>query len=227
MNQFDSVASIYDLIHGDKSYRAECEILKELIYQYQPAAKTLLDVACGTGSHLEFFDSFDCCGLDLNASLISVAQKKGLNAVCGDMRDFNLHQQFDVITCLFGSIAHNMSFEELVKTFSCFRRHLSSQGIILVEPWLFFGQFKEQIASRIISQDIEVLSKNTVSGQIARMEKVYTVNGNKINSSISIFCFTYLEYIKAAEQAGFVCRHVNQNLEFCNGLLLLNVENKA
>ncbi len=42
----------YDLIYGDnKDYKGESEVVIRFIDKYNPGAKTLLDVGCGTGGH--------------------------------------------------------------------------------------------------------------------------------------------------------------------------------
>ena len=52
---YDKSARIYDLLYtgtGIKDYATEAAELNQIITQACPAARTLLDVACGTGAHL-------------------------------------------------------------------------------------------------------------------------------------------------------------------------------
>ena len=46
-------AELYDKIYGFKDYAQEAEAIHQTIQRFKPGAKTLLDVACGTGKHLE------------------------------------------------------------------------------------------------------------------------------------------------------------------------------
>jgi ubiquinone/menaquinone biosynthesis C-methylase UbiE len=41
-----------------------------------PGAKTVLDVACGTGEHLRYLQDFNRTGPDLNPELLRVARMK-------------------------------------------------------------------------------------------------------------------------------------------------------
>ncbi|MBA2616521.1 MAG: class I SAM-dependent methyltransferase, partial [Actinobacteria bacterium] len=47
-------ARVYDALYSTfKDFVAEAERVHELIQSRKPGARTLLDVACGTGAHLE------------------------------------------------------------------------------------------------------------------------------------------------------------------------------
>ena len=50
---FTETAELYDLFFEWKDYAGEAEKLHELIQSRSPGAGSLLDVACGTGRHLE------------------------------------------------------------------------------------------------------------------------------------------------------------------------------
>ena len=52
-NIFERSAHIYDAYYRFLDYPAASRQLYALIQQLNPNAKTLLDVACGTGKHLE------------------------------------------------------------------------------------------------------------------------------------------------------------------------------
>ena len=50
---FSESAAWYDRFYGTKDYAGEAQLVSALIRRHQPRARTLLDVACGTGRHLE------------------------------------------------------------------------------------------------------------------------------------------------------------------------------
>ena len=80
------------------------------------ADATLLDVACGTGRHLEYFvREASCVGLDIEPGLLAVAGRRcpGVELVPGDMTDFELGRTFDAVTCLFSSIGYVRTVEGL------------------------------------------------------------------------------------------------------------------
>ena len=50
------LAKYYDLIYSWKDYKKEVENINKLILKYkQSRGKRLLEVACGTGHHLQYF----------------------------------------------------------------------------------------------------------------------------------------------------------------------------
>ena len=132
-------AAYYDRIYAAKDYKAE---VKRLLAGLPPPPRDcprLLDVACGTGRHLEYLkESYDVVGLDLDEDMLAQARERnpGMMFFRGDMVDFNLNKQFDVVTCLFSSIGYVRSLEGLRLAVGCFRRHVRPEGVLVVEPWL-------------------------------------------------------------------------------------------
>jgi len=137
---YKSLAKYYDFIYTWKDYKKEAEVITRLINENKLSAENkLLDVACGTGAHLEYFvDNFDCVGVDLNPEMLEVAKEKAPKAkfYSADMIDFDLKQKFDAVICLFSSIGYVKKEENLRKTIACFVKHLKKGGIVIIEPWL-------------------------------------------------------------------------------------------
>ena len=103
-------AAFYDAIYSFKDYAAESARLIALIAAHKRSrGRRLLDVACGTGSHLQHLSKhFEAEGLDASAEQLAIARAKcsGFAFHRGDMIDFDLGRQFDVVTCLFSSIGY-------------------------------------------------------------------------------------------------------------------------
>jgi ubiquinone/menaquinone biosynthesis C-methylase UbiE len=130
---------LYDLEYSFKDYATESATVERIIRERNPGAKTLLDVACGTGRHLEHLQaSFACEGADLDEGLLDIARKRvpGVPLHHADMRDFDLGWRFDAITCLFSAVGFVGGTEGLAATAHAFARHLNPGGVALVEPWL-------------------------------------------------------------------------------------------
>ena len=122
-----------------KDYAGEAARLTELIRARNPSARTLLDVACGTGKHLEALRSeFEVEGVDIDEGLLAIARGR-LGSVplhTADMRDFDLGRRFDAVTCLFSAIGHVADGDELDAAVASMARHLEPGGVLIVEPWL-------------------------------------------------------------------------------------------
>lgn len=129
---------LYDLEYSFKDYAAEAQQLERLVRERHPEAATLLDVACGTGKHLEHLRGhFACEGVDLDEGLLAVARTRvpDVPLHVGDMRDFDLGREFDVVTCLFSAIGFVGGPTGLTAAAGTLARHLAPGGILLVEPW--------------------------------------------------------------------------------------------
>ena len=137
---YAEMAQYYDRIYSFKDYAAETEKLIGWIETHrQSNGVRLLDIACGTGRHLEHLSkSFDAEGLDLSPELLELAQERnpGMTFHCGDMRTFDLASSYDAITCLFSSIGYMTTIEDLGKAVANMARHLVPGGVLIVEPWL-------------------------------------------------------------------------------------------
>jgi SAM-dependent methyltransferase len=136
---FTQSAEIYDLIYSWKDYTAEAEKVRAMIDTHKlSAGRALLDVACGTGRHLELLKPhFDVEGLDLDDALLTVARRRipGVTFHQGDMLSFALGRAFDAITCLFSSIGYMKTLDGLHQAVGTMAAHLERGGVLLVEPW--------------------------------------------------------------------------------------------
>ena len=129
---------LYDLEYSFKDYAGEAQTLERLVRERHPQAATLLDVACGTGKHLEHLRAhFACEGVDLDEGLLAVARERvpDVPLHVGDLRDFDLGRQFDVVTCLFSAIGFVGGPAGLAAAAGTLARHLAPGGVLLVEPW--------------------------------------------------------------------------------------------
>lgn len=138
-------ADVYDAIYSQKNYEAEAQALKGFVAKYQKSnGNELLDIACGTGLHLPYLvDDYQVTGVDLSTQQLESARKRlpKLNFVQGDMRDFDLHHQFDVVTCLFSSIGYVHPYDDLAGAVKNMSGHLKPGGVLFIEPWLQPGVF--------------------------------------------------------------------------------------
>jgi len=139
---YSQSAKYYDLIYSQfKDYEKETQKLVTLIKQIHSQAKTILDVACGTGEHIRLLAQnygFKVDGIDLDPEFIKIAKQKNpkCNFYQSDMIDFDLPEKYDAIICLFSSIGYVRILDNLEKTLTLFREHLNENGIIIIEPWI-------------------------------------------------------------------------------------------
>ncbi len=109
---FSQSAEYYDRIYGAfKNYAEEAARIAALVKQKHPQARTMLDVACGTGEHARhLIDKFgyEVDGIDLDPTLIAMAARKNKTSTfsVADMTDFHLGKRFEPpVACPVGAIA--------------------------------------------------------------------------------------------------------------------------
>jgi len=132
-------AELYDAIYHFKNYARECERLRALIADAVPGARTILDVACGTGEHARFLKQhYAIDGVDLNESYLRAARVKNPagSYTRADMTDFDLAATYDAVTCLFSAIGYVRTAGRLQRAIACMARHVNPGGVLIVEPWL-------------------------------------------------------------------------------------------
>jgi ubiquinone/menaquinone biosynthesis C-methylase UbiE len=135
---FTKTAEFYDLIYSFKDYQSKTEQLLKLLTPSHPPGSHLLDIACGTGQHLFFLKNyFQVDGLDLSEELLQAARARNPDVVFyhANMQDFQLTQQYDVITCLFSSIGYLLTLANLTAGIQTMVRHLKPGGTLVIEPW--------------------------------------------------------------------------------------------
>ena len=124
----------YDAAMGDRTEMAS--YILRLIRRHKPKARTLLELACGTGAILKILaKSYAVAGLDLSPQMLSLARKKlpHVRFYRKNMARFELATKFDVIICVFDSINHVLEFGNWQKIFRIAARHLEKDGLFLFD----------------------------------------------------------------------------------------------
>ena len=138
---YSEAAAFYDLIHDarDRDANAEAEVVINEVRLRHPQARTLLDVACGTGANLRrFSESFQVVGLDASAEMLAIAQEKypHLHFVTADMRSFDLGRKFDAIVSIFSGIGYLLEVADLRRAIATMAGHLTPGGVLILEGWV-------------------------------------------------------------------------------------------
>lgn len=134
MRSYDVFAPFYDEVMGDRTRGAA--FAHSLIQRHHPGARTILELACGTGAILEQLRStYEVAGLDASKAMLEVAARRlpGVRLFHEDMRRFTLRESFDVILCLFDSMNHLLRFREWEAVFDRAHRHLGERGILIFD----------------------------------------------------------------------------------------------
>ena len=223
-------ASVYDRVYAWKDYAREARRVHELVRRYGPRpARTLLDVACGSGSHLKHLTQwYDVTGVDANEAMLARARKKLPRAhfAKGAMQSFRLPGRFDVITCLFSAIGYVRSESDLGRTLVNFARHLSPGGIVVVEPWVTPGEYREGTVHLgtygTKAHPIARMNTSERHGGRSVMDMHYLVaEGAKVRHWVErhdLGLFSVKTMLRAFRSAGLKARHVPSRFSTHRGL---------
>jgi len=108
MSDYDKSARYYDLIQSRFiDYSAEVKNIHKIFQTHN--IHTVLDLACGTGSHLIELTKlgYQCTGIDLSSEMIKIASKKAkaqnlsINFIVANMKEYLPKQKFDAILGLY------------------------------------------------------------------------------------------------------------------------------
>jgi SAM-dependent methyltransferase len=222
---FTETAELYDLFYEWKDYAGEAQKLHDMVEVRAPGARTLLDVACGTGRHLEHLRAwYEVEGMDLDDGLLAVARTKlpGVRLEAADMRDFDLGRRFDVVTCLFSSIGYVQTPEALRSSVAAMAKHLAPGGLLIVEPWFTPSGFDPTHPTRAVLVERPGLigvrmNDSRVHGRLSVMDFHYLVArpGRPMEHLLethTLGLFTDDEYRSAFEAAGLAVEHDGEGL---------------
>jgi SAM-dependent methyltransferase len=156
----EDTARYYDRIYAFKNYAGEADRIDEIVKdELGDTRGPLLDVACGTGRHLELLQSsFHVEGLDLSPELLAVARERlpDVRLHCADMRSFAIPSCFDVITCLFSSIGYMTALDDLERAIRTMVRHLTPEGLLILEPWFTPDQWMPNTVHAMLVDEPEL-----------------------------------------------------------------------
>jgi SAM-dependent methyltransferase len=131
---YEQFSRFYDLVMGDRSSAAN--FTRSLIAHHKPEAKTVLEIACGTGAILGFLsDAYEVTGLDHSRQMLALARKRlpHIHFYRQSMTSFRIAKRFDAIVCVFDSINHLLNFAAWKKVFRQVALHLKDDGLFVFD----------------------------------------------------------------------------------------------
>jgi SAM-dependent methyltransferase len=218
---FATDAELYDAIYFTfKDYAAEARDIAQRIRALHPAARDVLDVGCGTGEHARLLTTehgFAVDGIDINADFLRLAREKNPAGrfVAADMTAFDLDRRYDVVICMFSTIGYVRTLAKLEQALGCLARHVTRDGVIIVEPWYPPGVLEDghHTTRSAEARGIRVTrdSVTKIDGRISRLYFDYTIDDGtrKLEESEihELGIFTPDEMLRAFTAAGLAAEH--------------------
>jgi SAM-dependent methyltransferase len=141
MSIFDRYyAQFYDMLYKDKDYESESNYIISLIKKFNPEAKSILDLGCGTGRHAELFSykGFIVLGVDRSKYMLNEAMNRknnSLDFIEGDIRFLKLDKKFDVVTALFHVLSYQITNKDVESLIRTAYNHLNKGGLFIFDFW--------------------------------------------------------------------------------------------
>lgn len=165
---YGPLARFYDRIYAGKDYAGEAaEIRRRALRTVGPGPRTLLDVACGSGRHLELLRRrFTVRGVDASAPMLREARRRLGPKVPlhrADMRTYRARPPVDVLVCLFSAIGYLPTPRDRRLAFRSFFESLRPGGVAFIEGWLTPQAF--------LGRSIHLQTYDGTEAKIARLSR--------------------------------------------------------
>ncbi len=132
----------YEIIFGRRDIKKECQFIQELIKKFaRRRIDQLLDIACGTGPHMEELMAlgYKTAGLDISPEMLTLVKKKlrGKKNFLGiyeaDMEKFILPKKFDLCLCMVNSLEILTENKQFLSHLNSVANCLNLGGLYIIE----------------------------------------------------------------------------------------------
>jgi SAM-dependent methyltransferase len=136
---YGGFAYAYDQSLGRTFFAAVRRVLDDVLYKYPSRAKTHLDVACGTGlvlEHMEQKHGFRSVGIDASLPMLGIARNRVAappHLIACDLRALAVRRRFARITCLYDSLNHMLTRDDLVAAFQAVRGVMDANSLFFFD----------------------------------------------------------------------------------------------
>ncbi|MCZ6680115.1 MAG: class I SAM-dependent methyltransferase [Candidatus Poribacteria bacterium] len=138
---YEKFAHAYDRMMSNVDYVRWANYIEDLFRHYKCQPRKILEIACGTGALTVLLAErgYEMWGLDCAEGMLTVAREKAekrhldIPFIQGDMRNFELQQQFDAVLCIYDSINYAVDEDELESVFRSVSKHLDLSGLFILD----------------------------------------------------------------------------------------------
>lgn len=138
MSGYGDFASFYDALMTDVDYAARAAYLLSLFERHGTRPRTVLDIACGSGSLCAEFlkHGVDPIGVDASESMLMCAREKlGAEVLLleQDMCNMDLYGTVDGAVCILDSLNHLCKTAQLAAVFKRARLFIEPNGLFIFD----------------------------------------------------------------------------------------------
>jgi ubiquinone/menaquinone biosynthesis C-methylase UbiE len=139
--QFVDIADYYDDLMAGVPYRLWVDYIEEILHKLNYLPRTVLDLACGTGTVTEILSErgYEVTGTDLSEGMIEIARQKAeagdydIEYNVQDAAELDLGKKFDLAISLFDSLNYITDEERLAMAMKRVGEHVVSGGYFIFD----------------------------------------------------------------------------------------------
>lgn len=125
-------SDFYDIFNKYRNYNREMRFILNIAKN----KKYLLDLGCGTGTHLNILENlgYRVTGIDKSENMVKLAKQKVKSGIYKmDILDYKINETFDAIISMHSVFNHLKSYDEFEKALVNSLNHLSKNGIMIID----------------------------------------------------------------------------------------------
>jgi len=212
LSDYDRFAWAYNRHWSQFSERVAPIVMDNSILKGLPAGAHILDLCCGTGQLARALveRGYRVTGLDISEEMIRIARENapGARFVVDDARSFAALDVYDAVVCVFDSLNHIMTLDELMSVFRHVCAALREGGVFFFDMNTEEGyraQWKG--SSSIVEDDYVSVARSSYSPEerTARFDAtLFRLDGVWRRSDVTLYqrCYSEEEISTALREAG-------------------------
>ena len=125
-------ANFYDIFNKYRDYNIEGKYLLDMLQN----RKRVLDVGCGTGTHLDILNNLGYIvhGIDISSKMLIVAKTKVKCPLYKmDVLDMKLEEKYDAIICMKSVLNHLNNYDEFKIAINNMLNYTKKNGMIIID----------------------------------------------------------------------------------------------
>ncbi len=125
-------SDFYDIFNKYRNYNRELRFILRMTKN----KKWVLDLGCGTGTHLNVLENlgYKVYGIDKSERMVLLAKEKVKSPILqADILTYKIDEKFDAIISMHSVFNHLKSYEEFEKALVNSLNHLNNKGIMIID----------------------------------------------------------------------------------------------
>jgi ubiquinone/menaquinone biosynthesis C-methylase UbiE len=139
--RYQRFAHIYDKMNQDNFSRRMYRYTKRILTGLRFRPKTVLDLACGTGTAATMWaeSGVRTYGIDGSEHMLEIAEKKAraqrldISLSKQQLTSFTIDEKVDLVTCYYDSLNYLLTVKDLTATFRCVKKALIDGGYFIFD----------------------------------------------------------------------------------------------